>query len=81
MGKLPSEMSKESKHRDAIHKEHQVEELINIVEGHTRTERHLEQYSDIGDPERVSHARKIQGEREKQIENLKSAIVNKESME
>jgi len=31
-------------------KNKKVDNLINIVENHTRTERHLEQYSDIGDP-------------------------------
>ena len=30
-------------------KEKQVENLVNLVEEHTRTERHLEQYSNIGD--------------------------------
>lgn len=80
MSKLPSEISKESKHKNAIHKERKLDELINIVEGHTRTERHLEQYSDIGNPKNVDHARKIQNQREEQIEELKSSIINKESL-
>ena len=41
-----------------------VDNLINIVENHTRTERHLEQYSDIGDPEYKEQARNKQDLRE-----------------
>jgi len=31
--------------------ERKLDNIINIVEKHTRTERHLEQYSDISTPE------------------------------
>ena len=38
-------------------KEKQVENLVNLVEKHTRTERHLEQYSNIGSREGKERAR------------------------
>lgn len=50
-------------------KDRQLDNLINIVENHTRTERHLEQYSHIGNPENKENARKIQDIREEQIDN------------
>lgn len=52
-----------------------VNELIDLVETKTRTERHLEQHSDIGSPERIKHAEELQREREEQISKLKSKIV------
>jgi hypothetical protein len=52
-----------------------VNELIDLVETKTRTERHLEQHSDIASPEQVRHAEKLQDEREEQISKLKSKIV------
>lgn len=55
-------------------KERQLENLINLAENHTRTERHLEQYSQIGDKENKDNARKIQEIREEQIEELKDKI-------
>ena len=44
-------------------KERQVENLVNLVEKHTRTERHLEQYSHIGAPEYKDMAREKQEKR------------------
>lgn len=55
-------------------KDRQLDNLINIVENHTRTKRHLEQYSHIGNPENRENARKIQEIREEQIEDLKDKI-------
>lgn len=55
-------------------KERQLDNLINLVENHTRTKRHLEQYSHIGNPENKENARKIQDIREEQIEDLKDKI-------
>ena len=54
-------------------KERQVENLVNLVEKHTRTERHLEQYSHIGSKEK---AREKQDVREKEIEKLKNKITS-----
>lgn len=55
--------------------ENRIDQLINTVENHTRTERHLEQCSHIGDPKRLSHAKDVQKEREEEIQSLKNTIV------
>lgn len=55
--------------------EHRIEQLIDTVENYTRTERHLEQHSDIGDPKGKAHAMDIQKAREAEIQHLKSTIV------
>lgn len=56
--------------------ERKVDNLINLVENHTRTERHLEQYSHIGDPKFRNMAREKQAIRENQIESLKEQLTN-----
>lgn len=61
---------------DEIKKERQLDNLVNLVENHTRSERHLEQYSHIGDPDNKEHARKVQNIRENEIDNLKSHIIS-----
>ena len=61
---------------DENKKERQLDNLVNLVENHTRSERHLEQYSHIGDPDNKEHARKVQDIRENEIENLKEHIIN-----
>lgn len=60
---------------DKNKKERQLDNLTNLVENHTRTQRHLEQYSEIGSKENTDNARKLQGVRENEIENLKSNII------
>ena len=55
-------------------KDRQLDNLINVVENHTRTKRHLEQYSHIGNTENKENARKIQQIREEQIDELKDKI-------
>ena len=55
--------------------ERKLDNIINIVEKHTRTERHLEQYSDISTPENKQRAIEKQNLREKQIEELKGQII------
>lgn len=62
-------------------KEKQLDNLINLVENHTRTKRHLEQYSHIGNPNNKENARKIQEIREEQIEDLKSQIKGKNKVQ
>lgn len=56
-------------------KERQLENLTHLVERHTRTERHLEQYSDIGNPEYKERAREKQEVREEEMNNLKEDIL------
>jgi len=58
-------------------KDRQLDNLINLVENHTRTKRHLEQYSHIGDEENKEHAREIQEIREEQIDDLKEKLNGK----
>ena len=57
-------------------KDKQIDNLINLVENHTRTERHLEQYSHIGNPENKENAREKQHVREEQINILKNHLTN-----
>lgn len=63
---------------DKEKKAKQLETLENLVENHTRTERHLEQYSHIGNPENKENARKIQKIREDQIEDLESKLKDED---
>ena len=56
-------------------KERQLENLENLVENHTRTERHLEQYSHIGSRENKDNAREKQEVRERQILELENKIL------
>lgn len=55
-------------------KDRQIDNLINLVENHTRTERHLEQYSHIGNKDNKEHAREVQEIREEQIEDLREKL-------
>lgn len=55
-------------------KDRQLEHLINLVENYTRSKRHLEQYSEIGDPKNKQNAREKQQVREEQIGELKEQI-------
>lgn len=56
-----------------------IDEIINLTEKKTRSERHLEQHSDIGDPDRLDHVREVQDERDCQIQNLKNNIIEGEN--
>jgi len=62
-------------------RERQLENLENLVENHTRTERHLEQYSHIGDKDNKENAREKQDIREKQILELENKILGLDSNE
>ena len=59
-------------------RDRQLDNLENLVENHTRTQRHLEQYSEIGDPENKENARKIQKIREEQIKELESKLKDED---
>lgn len=52
-----------------------IDQLIELVELHTRTERHLEQHSNISALENLRHALKVQEEREEEIKNLRNIIA------
>lgn len=66
---------KEKKIHNIDEKENRIDELINLVEKNTRTERHLEQHSDISSPSSLDSAKEIQSVRKENIENLKNKIV------
>lgn len=74
-------MGRCSSNNDKQKKRNQLENLENLVENHTRTERHLEQYSHIGDRDNVENARYKQEEREEQIEDLKNVILDEKENE
>lgn len=63
---------------DQDKKERQLDNLTNLVEKHTRTKRHLEQYSEIGDPEFKDMAREKQEKREENMYKLKQEILDEE---
>ena len=63
---------------DQDKKERQLDNLTNLVENHTRTKRHLEQYSHIGAPEFKEMAREKQEKREENMYKLKQEILDEE---
>lgn len=52
-----------------------INQLTDVIERYVRTERHLEQHSDIAELETLKRTLKIQEVRENQIEHLKELIV------
>lgn len=57
--------------------ERRIDHLVNLVERSTRTERHLEEHSDIPKSlENMQHVKEIQKERKEQIGNLKNIIAH-----
>jgi hypothetical protein len=61
-------------------RERRVDHLINLVEKQTRTERHLEEHSDISSsPENIQHAKQVNEERQNEIENLKNILAHGEN--
>ena len=70
----------ERKSRDSIDElrhanERRVEELLNINNRYVRTERHLEQNSDIASLEQLKYSFELQKDREEKMENLKNLIA------
>ena len=65
-------------HEEQEKKERQLDNLTNIVENHTRTKRHLEQYSEIGEQKYKDMAREKQEKREENMQKLKQEILNEE---
>ncbi len=60
--------------------ERRVENLINLVEKQTRTERHLEEHADISSSqENIANAKRINEERQDEIENLKNILCHGEN--
>ena len=63
---------------DQDKKQRQLDNLTNLVENHTRTKRHLEQYSEIGDPKFKEMAREKQEKREENMYQLKQEILDED---
>lgn len=75
MSDRSKEKAIDSKEELKMANERRIEELMNINNRYVRTERHLEQHSDIADPESVRHSEEIQQERLQRMENLKNIIA------
>lgn len=52
-----------------------IEEVERLMNSYVRTERHLEQYSDIASKEQINHVKDIQSERVQRMEDLENKIV------
>lgn len=79
---MEGNMGDDSRSRDnrGLENERRVEHLTNLVERQTRTERHLEEHSDIAhDPENIQHVKELQQEREKEISNIKDKLAHGEN--
>lgn len=60
-----------------LENERRIDHLVNLVERSTRTERHLEEHSDISKSKKnIEHVKQLQRERKDQIENLKDIIAH-----
>jgi hypothetical protein len=69
-------MEKRSNEKQGIENERRIQQMANIIEKQVRTERHLEQHSDIShSPENIEHVKKLQQERQDEIEHLKNKIA------
>jgi hypothetical protein len=55
--------------------ERRLEDLLKISNRYVRTQRHLEQNSNITDLDQLKHSFKIQEEREQRMDNLKNIIA------
>lgn len=66
-----------NKELQGIENERRIDQLRNVVEKQTRSERHLEEHSDISkSSENIAHVKEIQRDRENEIQNLKDIIVH-----
>ncbi|MBZ4662593.1 MAG: hypothetical protein JG776_275 [Caloramator sp.] len=52
-----------------------IDQLIDLVEKHTRTERHLEEHSNITDLDEIKYVLELQRHREEQIKHLRNLIA------
>jgi len=59
--------------------DNRIDNLINVVEKRERTERHLEEYSDEKDDEKLEATKRLQNIRDEEIHNLKNNILGDES--
>lgn len=53
-----------NREKKGVENEGRINHLVNLIEKSTRTQRHLEEHSDISNsPENIQHAKEIQEER------------------
>lgn len=65
---------------EGLKKERRVDHLVNLVEKQTRTERHLEEHSDISSSQQnLEHAKQVNDERQEEINNLKNILAHGEN--
>jgi hypothetical protein len=55
--------------------ERRIKELLNISNRYIRTQKHLEEFADIMEDDRLEHTVAIQKERQHRMENLKNIIA------
>ncbi|MCX7923207.1 MAG: hypothetical protein N3B21_14545 [Clostridia bacterium] len=55
--------------------ERRIEAMLEINDKYIRTQRHLEQHSDITNLDNLKHSLEVQHEREERMENLKNIIA------
>lgn len=67
--------AKDSAEELKLANDRRIEELLNINNRYVRTQRHLEENSDIASPDQLKHSLEIQDEREATMENLKNIIA------
>jgi len=70
------EKSIDSKDELKLANERRIEQLLKINNRYVRTQRHLEQNSDIASLDQLKHSFEIQKEREEQMENLINIIAH-----
>lgn len=56
--------------------ERRIEELLSINNRYVRTQRHLEENSNIASLDQLKHSFEIQNDREERMENLKNIIAH-----
>ena len=65
-----------NKLRHGAEDERRIEHIENLVEKQTRTQRHLEEHSDIShSPSNIQHAKELQRDRQSEINHLKDKIA------
>ncbi|MCX7710841.1 MAG: hypothetical protein N2484_13460 [Clostridia bacterium] len=71
----PEEQAVDSQKENQEANARRIEALLELNNRYVRTQRHLEQHSDITRLENLKHSLKIQEEREARMENLKNIIT------
>ncbi|MFT8313853.1 MAG: hypothetical protein ABF633_06295 [Clostridium sp.] len=71
-------ISTKNKSSNDQEKLNRINELENVVEKYTRTERHLEQHSDIANDDSIDEAKDKQKKRRDEITSLENKIIHEE---